>query len=81
MIVSPGSRSTPLVLGLQWVLDQQAADAGDALRAHVVEANFEPCKGADMGNARPHLSGANDADFADFHLGFLIKSIQKCGKA
>lgn len=36
MIVSPGSRSTPLVLGLQWVLDQQAADAGDALRAHLV---------------------------------------------
>ncbi|MFZ1637866.1 MAG: thiamine pyrophosphate-binding protein, partial [Candidatus Microthrix parvicella] len=36
VIVSPGSRSTPLVLGLQWVLDQQAADAGDALRAHLV---------------------------------------------
>jgi len=54
---------------------------GDALRAHVVEANLEPCKGADMGNARTHLSGANDADFADFHLGFLIKSIQKSGKA
>jgi len=34
-----------------------------------------------MGNARTHLSGANDADFADFHLGFLIKSIQKSGKA
>ena len=36
VIVSPGSRSTPLVIGLQWVLDHQGADAGDLLRAHVV---------------------------------------------
>ena len=36
VIVSPGSRSTPLVIGLQWVLDHQGAAAGDRLRAHVV---------------------------------------------
>lgn len=38
MIVSPGSRSTPLVIGLQWVLDQQTPPDGndDGLEAHLV---------------------------------------------
>ncbi|MEZ5380956.1 MAG: 2-succinyl-5-enolpyruvyl-6-hydroxy-3-cyclohexene-1-carboxylic-acid synthase [Microthrixaceae bacterium] len=36
VIVSPGSRSTPLVLGLQWVLDHQRADDPAGLVAHLV---------------------------------------------
>ncbi|MCB1026674.1 MAG: 2-succinyl-5-enolpyruvyl-6-hydroxy-3-cyclohexene-1-carboxylic-acid synthase [Microthrixaceae bacterium] len=36
VIVSPGSRSTPLVIGLQWVLDHQAPGEADPLEAHLV---------------------------------------------
>jgi len=34
-----------------------------------------------VGNARAHLAGADDADFPDFHLGFLAQSIQTWVKA
>ena len=49
-----------------------AVDGGearlDALRGNIVERDVIAGKGANMGDAVAHLTGANDADFRDSHF-------------